>query len=381
MDHQSHAHSAACGAARGPAAEFSGGDADLLDLDGEVLHAYLSQATAWVYQAAAGRPVHRILDVGCGTGNGALALAERFGGAEVIAVDQSGDLLARLRARARDRGLDDRVQTVEADLDQAWPAVGPVDVTWTSMALHHLADPDRALREIFAATRPGGLLAVAESTAPMRFLPDDIGLGRPGLEARAQAAVAEHHSGTMPYLGADWGPLVARAGFTGVAERAFGIELGPPLPGSAGRYAQGYLRRVRGHLDGALAPDDLATLDVLIGDDGPAASCGARTWPSATRAPSGRPPGHDLARAVHGRAAGGTLSSALCDWPPSGLSTGRPRRGWTGTSWSRWTRLTWARCSPRAGSGGRGRARRRCQPPRRTSRRSCRGRARSSAWG
>lgn len=243
--------------------------ADLLDLDGEVLHAYLSEAVAWVHQVAAGRPVHRILDVGSGTGNGALTLAGQFPGAEVIAVDESGELLARLRAKARDRGLDDRVQTVEADLDQAWPAVGPVDVTWTSMALHHLADPDRALREILAATRPGGLLALAESTAPMRFLPDDIGLGRPGLEARVQAAVAEHHSGTMPYLGADWGPLVARAGWTGVAERAFGIEVGAPLPGSAGRYAQAYLRRARGHLDGALAADDLAALDVLTGDGGP----------------------------------------------------------------------------------------------------------------
>ncbi|HJY70633.1 MAG TPA: class I SAM-dependent methyltransferase, partial [Streptosporangiaceae bacterium] len=140
--------------------------ADLLDLDGEVLHAYLSEAIAWVYQVAAGRPVRRILDVGSGTGNGALALAGQFPGAEVIAVDESGDLLARLRAKARERGLDDRVQTVEADLDRAWPAVGLVDLTWTSMALHHLADPDRALREIFAATRPGGLLALAESTAP-----------------------------------------------------------------------------------------------------------------------------------------------------------------------------------------------------------------------
>ena len=243
--------------------------ADLLDLDGEVLHAYLAEAIAWVHQVAAGRPVRRILDVGSGTGNGALALAGRFGDAEVIAVDESGDLLARLRAKARERGLDGRVQTVEADLDEAWPALGPVDLTWTSMALHHLADPDRGLREIFAATRPGGLLAVAEITAPQRFLPDDIGLGRPGLEARAQAAVAEHHSGTMPYLGADWGPLVAGAGFTGVAERAFGIELGAPLTAAAGRFAQAYLQRVRTHLDGALAADDLATLDVLTADDGP----------------------------------------------------------------------------------------------------------------
>jgi SAM-dependent methyltransferase len=263
MDHQSHAHHT----------ESSADDwsamADLLDLDGEVLHAYLSEAIAWVDQVAAGRPVRRILDVGSGTGNGALALAGQFPGAEAIAVDESGDLLARLRAKARDRGLEDRVQTVEADLDQAWPALGPVDLTWTSMALHHLADPDRALREIFAATRPGGLLAVAEMTGPQRFLPDDIGLGRPGLEARLQAAVAEHHSGSMPYLGADWGPLVVRAGWMGVAERAFGIEVPAPLTAAGRRFAQAYLRRVRGHVDGALAADDLAALDVLIGDDGP----------------------------------------------------------------------------------------------------------------
>jgi ubiquinone/menaquinone biosynthesis C-methylase UbiE len=288
MDHHHHPH---------PHHTDSSGDddwsamADLLDLDGEILHAYLAEAIAWVHQVAAGRPVRRILDIGSGTGNGALALTGRFGDAEVIAVDESGDLLARLRAKARERGLDGRVQTVEADLDQAWPALGPADLTWTSMALHHLADPDRALREIFAVTRPGGLLAVAEMTGPQRFLPDDIGLGRPGLEARAQAAVAEHHSGTMPYLGADWGPLVARAGFAGVDERVFGIELSAPLPAAAGRFAQGYLRRVRTHVNGALASDDLAALDVLIADDGPGsvvrrrdlAIRGTRTVWTATR--------------------------------------------------------------------------------------------------
>jgi SAM-dependent methyltransferase len=289
MDHHSHQHHS------GSPADSSADDwaamADLLDLDGEVLHVYLAEAIAWVHQVAAGRPVRRILDVGSGTGNGVLALAGQFPGAEVIAVDESGDLLARLRAKARDRGLDGRVQTVEANLDQAWPAVSPVDLTWTSMALHHLADPDRALREIFAATRPGGLLAVAEMTAAQRFLPDDIGLGRPGLEARLQAAVAEHHSGTMPYLGADWGPLVTRAGWTDVAERAFGIEVDAPLPAAARRFAQAYLRRVRGHVDGALAADDLAALDVLLADDGPGsvlrrhdlAIRGTRTLWTATR--------------------------------------------------------------------------------------------------
>lgn len=280
MEHHSHHH----------ADDFSA-DIALLDLDGEVLHAYLSEAVAWVHQVAAGRPVHRILDAGAGTGNGTLALAGQFPGAEVIAVDQSDDLLARLRAKAGERGLDGRVQTVEADLNQAWPAVGPVDLTWTSLALHHLADPDRALREIFAAIRPGGLLAVAEITVAHRFLPDDIGLGRPGLEARVQAAVADHHAELMPYLGADWGPLLARAGFTGVNERAFGIELSAPLPAAAGRFAQAYLRRTRTHLDGTLTADDLAVLDALTADDGPAsvlrrqdlAIRGTRTLWTATR--------------------------------------------------------------------------------------------------
>lgn len=287
MEQHSHSHSHS----HSHAADDFSADIDLLDLDGEVLHAYLSAAVGWVGQVAAGRPVHRILDAGAGTGNGALALAGKFPEAEVIAVDRSGELLARLRAKARDRGLDGRVRTVEADLDQAWPALGSVDLTWSALALHHLADPDRALREIFAATRPGGLLAVAEITDPHRFLPDDVGVGRPGLEARIMAAVAEHHAAAMPYLGADWGPLLAGAGWTEVAERAFGLELSAPLPPAAGRFAQAYLRRTRTHLDGALAGDDLAALDVLIADDGPGsvlrrqdlAIRGTRTLWTATR--------------------------------------------------------------------------------------------------
>ena len=64
-----------------------------------------------------------------------------------------------------------------------------------------------------------------------------------------------------------------------------------PLPAAAGRFAQAYLRRARSHLDGVLTADDLATLDVLIADDGPGsvvrrpdlAIRGARTLWTATR--------------------------------------------------------------------------------------------------
>jgi hypothetical protein len=102
-----------------------------------------------------------------------------------------------------------------------------------------------------------------------RFLPDDLDLGRPGLEARCHALLADDHADAVPNLGSDWGPRLPRAGFTIEAERAFAIDLRPPLPASAGRYAQAPLRRMRSGLDGRLSADDRAALDTLVDSEGP----------------------------------------------------------------------------------------------------------------
>lgn len=253
-----------------PAAETdSAAMAELLDLDAEVLHSYLSEVIAWVHELAADLPRRRILDLGSGTGTGALALARRFEGADVLAVDISARLLARLRDKARDLGVADRVRTVQADLDAAWPAIDTVDLVWASASLHHMADPDRVLTAVFAAIRPGGLLAVAEMDSFPRFLPDDLHHGRPGLEARCHAALAEGQADEVPHLGSDWGPRLNKAGFTIEAKRPFAIDLMPPLPAAARRYAQASLQRIRSGLDGRMSADDLATLDTLIDSNGP----------------------------------------------------------------------------------------------------------------
>lgn len=243
--------------------------AGLLDLDAEVLHSYLSEVTAWIGELAAGRPPRRILDLGAGTGTGVFALLERFERAGVTAVDVSAPMLDRLSGKARVLGLAGQVRTVQADLDTAWPVTGPVDLVWASASLHHLADPDRVLTEVFATLRPGGLLIVAEMDAFPRFLPDDLGLGRPGLETRCQAVLAERRAAEVPQLGSDWGARLSRAGFAIEAERSFAISLTPPLPHLARRYAQETLRRIRSQLDGQLSAGDLAALDTLIDGDGP----------------------------------------------------------------------------------------------------------------
>jgi SAM-dependent methyltransferase len=267
MDHHDH-HS---GSHHHSGADADSADtlAELLELDAEVLHDYLSGAIAWVASQASDRPRHQIIDLGSGTGTAAIALAQRFSGAGVLAVDASAEMLARVQAKAKNLGLDGRIGTLQADLDGPWPDTGPADVVWASMSLHHLADPDRALTEVLASIRPGGLMAIVEMNSLPRFLPDDIGLGRPGLEARCRAAAAELNAHRLPHLGADWSPRLAKAGFTAVAERAFSIDLDPPLPPATGRYAWLVHRRTREQLDGTLDAQDLATLDTLIDTGGP----------------------------------------------------------------------------------------------------------------
>jgi ubiquinone/menaquinone biosynthesis C-methylase UbiE len=262
MEHHDHHHGPHEGL---PSAAM----ATLLDLDADVLHSYLFDVTTWIRQQAADIPHRRILDLGAGTGTGTIALAQRFDGADVIAVDRAEEMLTHVRAKALDLGFADRIRTVQADLDMAWPAIEPVDVVWASNSLHEMADPGRVLKDVFATIHPGGLLAVAEMDSPPRFLPEDIGLGRPGLESRCHDALEHERAGSKPRLGQDWGPHLEQSGFAILAKRIFIIDLTPPHSASTGRYAQAYLRRIRPILEGRIATDDLAALDTLIDSDGP----------------------------------------------------------------------------------------------------------------
>jgi SAM-dependent methyltransferase len=245
----------------GPVHHDEAGLAELLDLDAEVLGSYLDEVTEWVGQHAPDVP-RTVVDAGAGTGTGSLALARRFGAAEVVAIDRSASMLERVRAAARGQGLADRLRVVQADLDDGWPEVGAVDLVWAASSLHEVADPDRVFRDVYAALNHGGLLVVIEMDALPRFLPDDLGLGRPGLESRCHDVLAEAGWNSHP----NWRPHLERAGFEIVEQRSFTIEASP-APQSTGRYAQAYLRHIRSALDGRLAADDLGTLDHLLADD------------------------------------------------------------------------------------------------------------------
>ena len=264
--HGAHAHEALA---------LDDGLDDLLDLDGQVLRGYwdaaLDRVSAAVSDgpAADGRAPALVIDLGAGTGTGAIGLAQRLPGAEVIAVDVAEQSLARVNAKAHASGVGERVRTLVADLDAGWPALGPVDLTWASMSLHHLADPTRALSELRRITRDGGLIAVAEFDEPLRFLPDDLGIGRPGFETRALEVLAKVHAEALPTLGSVWAVVLGEAGWIVVDQHDFVIDEQSPDHPLAGRYARGWFDRLSHGLGDRLDAADALTLEALLDDGGP----------------------------------------------------------------------------------------------------------------
>ncbi|MCX4561842.1 class I SAM-dependent methyltransferase [Streptomyces phaeochromogenes] len=246
--------------------EHDAGDhSEILDLDADVLAEHIASITAWLPVGAGPR---RIVDLGCGTGAGSLALLDRFPGADVTAVDVSAAHLHRLQEKAA--GAADRLRIVRADLDaKAWPDLGTPELVWASASMHHMSDPDRTLRQVHDLLAPGGLFAVVELAGFPRFLPVGAPEEAPGLEERCHAALDHHHAEQVPHRDADWGTKLTQAGFTVEGERTVTVDIGPPHTDSVGRYALSSLRRLRGSAASALTAEDRTALDRLLDTDSP----------------------------------------------------------------------------------------------------------------
>ena len=108
--------------------------------------------------AAAGNPApKRIIDIGSGSGNSVLPLADRFRDAQVIATDISPQLLAILRDIVRTRRDDAaRFAFVCVDLTQANFQPGAAGLAVGAAILHHVLEPERVIASCHRALAPGG---------------------------------------------------------------------------------------------------------------------------------------------------------------------------------------------------------------------------------
>jgi ArsR family transcriptional regulator len=114
---------------------------------------------AWARALGHLLPPLRVADLGCGEGY--LTIEASRWAKTVIAVDRSRAVLDRARALAKRR----RVRNViwkRGELERLPVRDEAVDVVLLSQALHHAADPARALREAHRILRPGGRVLVLD---------------------------------------------------------------------------------------------------------------------------------------------------------------------------------------------------------------------------
>jgi ArsR family transcriptional regulator len=117
---------------------------------------------AWARALGHLLPPLRVADLGCGEGYLTIE-ASRFA-ARVIAIDRSPAVLERARALARRR----RVRNVtwrRGEIERVPLRDASVDVALLSQALHHAADPARALAEAARIVVPGGRVLVLDLRA------------------------------------------------------------------------------------------------------------------------------------------------------------------------------------------------------------------------
>src|SRR6516165_4341362 len=99
----------------------------------------------------------RVLDVGCGTGSMALALAARPEPMQIVGIDIAEPYIAYASARS----TDPRLSFLTGDAAALDLPVGSFDRCFSVLALNFMSNPARALDGMRRVTRSGGIVTAA----------------------------------------------------------------------------------------------------------------------------------------------------------------------------------------------------------------------------
>lgn len=174
------------------------------------------------------RPGMHILDAGCGTGEALGWLADEVGpGGTVIGMD-----LATPHVRAaRSTAAESRSLLLQADVLAPPMAPASVDLVWSVNVINHLRSPIEGLQTLMALVRPGGRVALGQSS----LLPDMYFAWDSRLERLVNEAVRQYYRDRyqldereLTSIRAMAG-LLRKAGLRNVHVRTFMIERITPL--------------------------------------------------------------------------------------------------------------------------------------------------------
>lgn len=103
----------------------------------------------------------RVLELGCGTGEWALAFLRNHPEADYAGVELSPNM--RDLAAARLAAYRTRMRLLDQDLNASLPE-GPFDLVVSFFAIHHVENKQRLVHDVFASLASGGLFLYADIT-------------------------------------------------------------------------------------------------------------------------------------------------------------------------------------------------------------------------
>jgi ubiquinone/menaquinone biosynthesis C-methylase UbiE len=130
-------------------------------LEGRARHPFFIDSIAEYLNALAMSGTESVLDLGCGTGVVARALAKRLGSrASVTAIDISANLIDVGRRLAREEGVEQCIDFLTGDAHKLGLPSEGFDVVVMHTLMIHVVDPATVLAEARRLLRPGGRLVV-----------------------------------------------------------------------------------------------------------------------------------------------------------------------------------------------------------------------------
>lgn len=172
---------------------------DVIELSGlETLHPGGFALTRRTAELADLKPGIKLLDVSCGRGTQSVFYAKEYG-VEVVGLDLSEEMIQTASDKVKNAGVEKLVMLKLGDSQQLPFEDNFFDVAINECAVGIPDDPQKVLDEMVRVTKPGGVIAIHESTWRKK-IPD------------AEKDEISERYGTTPFEYEEWIAMLQKAG-------------------------------------------------------------------------------------------------------------------------------------------------------------------------